>query len=119
MTETKRLRALLDEHGIRWTGTDDGEPELTRWTHGGKELRAWEIDGQLHVVRPVRVMGAAEALDVTLDEGMCHIGSLIAVEGLFGGIERYEYETTCGGRFGWVEADHPRRCPCCGRRLFE
>lgn len=45
MTATERLRALLDERGVKWR---EGSPNKTKWSHDGIEfvaVNAWPRNG--------------------------------------------------------------------------
>ena len=114
---TERLRALLDERGVRWSARTSCK---TSWyspvIHGPVAVGEWNdklvLDTGYVDVTP------EEAIAATLGPGTCEVVSstLHEYEGGYAGSE-WEHELSCGDTVWWGSGDTPEWCPWCGRKV--
>ena len=111
MTETERLRALLDGRGVVWGDRFAGESQ-SRYTRyevdSGMSVTAWEdtLTGKLSLSVEIDYrLTPEQAIEATLGRGTCHD---VAIEG-----EWFEC-SECGTVKQLI---HPNYCPRCGRRV--
>ena len=103
MTPTERLRALLDDYGVPWSGDDT----MTEWGYEEPHAAIEDIVGTLQVTGLTPEMAIAATLDET-----CHDA----------GLTPYIFVCSECGANHWRNIafiDMPRYCPCCGRRVME
>ena len=110
MTATERLRALLDERGVKHT--DIGG--MTEWTNGnGRICRAYTRPEPLTVDVAMLAVPPQQAVEATLGRGECRIAYK---NGSYGG-SNDEVCSECGEPFYGVE--NLNYCPNCGRKVVD
>ena len=67
-----------------------------------------KADGDEHELAYIR---KAEA------ERMCHVESVLLIEGEYVPADYYEFEMECGGGFNWDDEEPPSYCPNCGAKV--
>lgn len=126
MTATERLRQLLDERGVEWAETRDGN---TAFGDGQGHMRWAACVGAAKAFFEVGPFTPEQAVEATLGRGTCNMeftqaaqfGDPNDVDSIFDvGMFRC---TACGTEtYGmWNDNDEcrewPRYCPNCGRRV--
>ena len=118
MSVTERLRALLDERGVEWTGSDT----RTDFIVDGIDWEAYEhvVFGEPSgLLSVMTALTPEQAIDATLGRGTCHFEQI--PEALYDDIECSE----CGVALWGFQMDiagegcptKPRYCPNCGRAV--
>lgn len=111
MTATEKLRSLLDERGVEYSGGYD----ITEWDVDGTHYLATEplrLDGRV-VLR--RTCTPEQAIDATLGRGTCH--AVFEVDAMSEDDRIGEFVCSeCGETFGDGRDQRPNYCPNCGRR---
>lgn len=115
MTETDRLRALLDERGMEhYDGT-----ERTLWGYeqtgentGIYRFAASEISGGFLQFDMFRIT-PEQAVEATLGRETCKWEPADFIT------EGEWWNTSCGESFTWEPDGTPRYCPNCGARVME
>ena len=129
MSATERLRALLDERGVKWTEPNNDErSRTTYWTAGLLNCTAVEFDdGVVNVSLTAYRATPEQAIEATLGRGECEAEVEVVEFSQMQEMHRF----TCsecgesfgaeehGGPFGLVldKVKLPNYCPNCGRRV--
>jgi hypothetical protein len=136
MTETERLRALLDELGVEYDVDDtqvDGNGTMYRVTYVKEGYgRTWVYEEPPEcglLVSYAHDLGAEDAIAATLGAGTCKPRE---VRSRFSKTQEYvTYHCECGHELGgymtaelpfphtYNEDELPNYCPNCGRRIVQ
>lgn len=112
MSATKRLRALLDERGVEWSG---GLPTETIVREPIDALYVERPDGRMHVYFR-SYMTPEEAVAATLGAGTCH--AVWEADAMTEDERVGEYVCSeCGETFNDGHGEFPRYCPNCGKAV--
>ena len=106
MTETERLRQLLDKRGVEWTANDGEHVKETCWPYMCELMAAFaEYDnGTTRFACDTWCFTPEQAVEATLGRGTCKVVSKPC--------DMWECE--CGK--AWWHGGAPNFCPNCGRR---
>lgn len=110
MTETERLREMLDEHGVKWWGGYDAKTTCFDGASGVRYL----VDGTLGrlFIRSMLHVTPEQAIEATLGRGECH-----KVHGEYG---HWPSCSECGNtlapRFAGGVTNY---CPRCGAKVVD
>lgn len=125
MTATDRLRALLDERGVKWQDNSDKSVLNTTWNY----KKCWfnEFPGRWTVWGMADRGTPEQAVEATLGCGECAMTSLdTGNEAAYEHYEHIMHCKHCHHEFGYVQYNEdggtwmdepPRYCPNCGMRV--
>ena len=126
LTETERLRRLLDERGVKWEALSDekiGEYAITstRWRDRWGNLLTMLIDDESGMTWDFFWLPTPEqAVEATLGRSEC---KLHECEGSFAAVNRPVWCCDCGAfvtQYTDATTYHkPRYCPNCGRKVVD
>lgn len=109
MTETHRLREMLDEQGVEWWHDADVSPDHTEWMTDCMAFTSLGVDGDMLAVKTISKMTPEQAIAATVGERTTtrngkrvrrHYRDVPLCEccGQAIGDERYNYCPKCGAR---------------------
>ena len=123
MTATERIRAMLDERGVKWTEpSNDERSRTTYWTAGLLNCTAVEFDdGVVNVSLTAYCVTPEQAIEATLGRGECKKLPSDGITRCF--VRRYGYEIEFGywkcSACGCECFEGARYCMGCGRKVRE
>ena len=129
MSATEKLRALLDERGVKlrkaFTRVYKDKPDtVNHYTHWGSLIgncsyHEMETDDDTSTFFEVFGVGITpeQAIAATLGNGTCYVVNETWND--YDGMERdtYDFKLSCGHSFEWLELEPPKHCPDCGKEI--